>query len=338
MSAIAGEVSQARLRNRRIIATNQIMSGLLDNSVGRPLRGPLEFRIHGFHHGSQSALGGTSFGSMVVGFVRHGFVEEDEQRSLIRCLDSARLGVDTCLVDGLEALRDHLMSYIEAVAVSQADDLELVEGAMLLMEQLSLALGTVTVLPAVRKTRNSTCPGPRASSSHMADSDSASLSMSYSVSLSGEGREELLEAPQEAVADGRFSGQWQVLVTTGGGWPYGRLQYVPVIELLDISEDGRTFRLESKAGPLYLVAAGEVAWGDSGRRGREDNGDHSHPNQLDRLHLQYHATEFRVEILGRSLALPPPTPDNELRVFALAPCTALARSTAGGMQLMARPA
>ncbi len=54
------------------------------------------------------------------------YMQEDEQRSLVKCLDSAQLGVDTCLVDGLPALRDHLLSYIEAVSVSQTDDLELV--------------------------------------------------------------------------------------------------------------------------------------------------------------------------------------------------------------------
>lgn len=54
--------------------------------------------------------------------------QPNEQRSLVRCLDSASLGVDTCLVDGLGELRDHLMSYIEAVSTSQSDDLELVRG------------------------------------------------------------------------------------------------------------------------------------------------------------------------------------------------------------------
>ncbi|GIL69188.1 hypothetical protein Vretimale_12671 [Volvox reticuliferus] len=223
---------------------------------------------------------------------------DDEQRSLIKCLDSARLGVDTCLVDGLEALRNHMMSYIEAVAVSQTDDLELVEGAMLLVEQLSLALETTVV----GITRGRSPPSPLSSSEEPVEG--------------GASRREK-EGPQ---VEARFSGQWQVLVTTGGGWPYGRLQYVPIIELLDISEDGQHFRLESKTGPLYMCASGQVTWRSGG----------SH-------HLHYQATEFRVELLGLSLALPGPAPADDLHVFALSPSTALARSALGGMQLMGRP-
>ncbi|GIL48880.1 hypothetical protein Vafri_5303 [Volvox africanus] len=224
---------------------------------------------------------------------------EDEQRSLVKCLDSARLGVDTCLVDGLEALRNHMMSYIEAVAVSQTDDLELVEGAMLLIEQLSLALGITIVAP----TRAPNPPSPLSSSEGAVDGGGAAR------------REK--KGPQ---AEARFNGQWQVLVTTGGGWPYGRLQYVPIIELLDISEDGQHFRLESKTGPLYMYASGQVTWRPEG----------SH-------HLHYRATEFRVEMLGLSLALPGSAPADDLRVFAISPSTALARSALGGMQLMGRP-
>ncbi|GLI62736.1 hypothetical protein VaNZ11_005467 [Volvox africanus] len=224
---------------------------------------------------------------------------EDEQRSLIKCLDSARLGVDTCLVDGLEALRNHMMSYIEAVAVSQTDDLELVEGAMLLIEQLSLALETTLVAP----TRAPKPPSPLSSSEEAVEGGGAPK---YEK-----------KGPQ---AEPRFNGQWQVLVTTGGGWPYGRLQYVPIIELLDISEDGQHFRLESKTGPLYMYASGQATWRPGG----------SH-------HLHYQATEFRVELLGLSLALPGPPPADDLHVFAISPSTALARSALGGMQLMGRP-
>ncbi|GLC45694.1 hypothetical protein PLESTF_000472300 [Pleodorina starrii] len=225
---------------------------------------------------------------------------DEEQRSLIKCLDSARLGVDTCLVDGLPALREHMLSYIEAVSVSQTDDLELVEGAMLLIEQLSLVLGSTAFPPAAAPPPPP--PPPASPTAH------AEL-----LQGSGEG--------QSGAASERFSGQWQVLVTTGGGWPYGRLQYVPIFELLDISEDGRHFRLESKAGQLYTSASGDVTWR------REPD------------HLHYHVTEFRAELFGLALTLPAPTPDNDLRVFAVSPsgATALARSSLGGMQLMGRP-
>lgn len=53
-------------------------------------------------------------------------LSKEEQRSLLKCLDSARLGVDSCLVDGLTGLYDHLMAYIEEVSATQEDDLELV--------------------------------------------------------------------------------------------------------------------------------------------------------------------------------------------------------------------
>ncbi|KXZ45604.1 hypothetical protein GPECTOR_53g97 [Gonium pectorale] len=195
-------------------------------------------------------------------------LKPEEYKSLVKCLDSAQLGVDTCLVDGLPALQEHLIKYCRAVAASQTDDLELVEGAMLLIEQLSMSLGQAV--------------------------------------------------PPEG-SQPRFSGQWQMLVATGGGWPYGRLQYVPIIELLEVSEDGQRFRLESKAGPLYTSAVGNVTWVRP-------------PNRL-----QYHVTDFRVELLGASLGVPAPAPDNELLVFASAPGIALARSAAGGMTLMGQP-
>ncbi len=56
-------------------------------------------------------------------------LSKEEQRSLLKCLDSARLGVDSCLIDGLTGLYDHLMAYIEEVSATQEDDLELVRRA-----------------------------------------------------------------------------------------------------------------------------------------------------------------------------------------------------------------
>lgn len=52
----------------------------------------------------------------------------EEIASVTKCLDSAHLGVDSCMVDGLPALRRHLMRYLAEAASSQTDDLELVCG------------------------------------------------------------------------------------------------------------------------------------------------------------------------------------------------------------------
>ncbi|PNW70997.1 hypothetical protein CHLRE_17g742100v5 [Chlamydomonas reinhardtii] len=200
------------------------------------------------------------------------------------------------MVDGLPALRRHLMRYLAEAASSQTDDLELVEGAMLLVEQLALALGDDG-----NDSRNSATDNRR----------------------SFRGR------------------QWQTLVTSGGGFfGGGRLQYVPIIELFEVSEDGQRFRMETKAGPLYTVASGAVSWAEG--------------RPLEQL--RYVVSELRAELAGwLSLPLPSPGNDNELVVFACEPpataavCDlkppgedapsgiALARSPHGGLQLMGRP-
>ncbi|KAG2451140.1 hypothetical protein HYH02_004407 [Chlamydomonas schloesseri] len=225
----------------------------------------------------------------------------EEVASLTKCLDSAHLSVDSCLVDGLPALRRHLMRYLAEASSSQTDDLELVEGAMLLVEQLAIALG---------------------------DNGSSNVSSGVDGS-SGEARR------------GFRGRQWQTLVTSGGGFfGGGRLQYVPVIELFEVSEDGSRFRMETKAGPLFTVASGAVTWVEG--RPMEQ--------------LRYNVSELRAELMGwLSLPLPSAGADNELVVFACEPpataavCDltppgedapagiALARSPHGGLQLMGRP-
>ncbi|KAG2425586.1 hypothetical protein HXX76_013629 [Chlamydomonas incerta] len=220
----------------------------------------------------------------------------EEVASLTKCLESAHLGVDSCLVDGLPALRHHLMRYLAEAASSQTDDLELVEGAMLLVEQLALALG---------------------------DDGNSSGSSGTDPRRGFRGR------------------QWQTLVTSGGGFfGGGRLQYVPVIELFEVSEDGSRFRMETKAGPLFTVASGAVTWAEG--RPMEQ--------------LRYSVSDLRAELMNwLSLRLPSPGSDNELVVFACEPSAtaavcdlkppsedtpsgiALARSPHGGLQLMSRP-
>ncbi len=50
-------------------------------------------------------------------------------------------------------------------------------------------------------------------------------------------------------------------------------------------------------------------------------------------------SELRVELFGRAFGpLPAPSPDNDLLVFALGRSIAIARSTAGAITLMGRPA
>jgi hypothetical protein len=50
-------------------------------------------------------------------------------------------GTQTCLVEGLPALLQYLLQYLDACVAQAGDDLTIVEGAMLACEQLRLALG-----------------------------------------------------------------------------------------------------------------------------------------------------------------------------------------------------
>ncbi|GFR46112.1 hypothetical protein Agub_g7600 [Astrephomene gubernaculifera] len=230
----------------------------------------------------------------------------EERSSLLRCLDSARLGVESCLLAGLPALREHLMDYLGAAAATSSDDLQLVEGAMLLIEQISQALDSPLGAPAAAEGEQAA--GEGSSSSAAVDPSSSSSSPP--------------PEPQPQPPLSWFRGQWQVLVTTAGGWPYGRLQYVPVLELFELSEDGQRFKLETQAGPLSTQAWGQVTWV------RQPN------------HLTYHVSGFRLGLFGGSLSLPPAaaaTPHNDLLLFAASASTALARSSAGGINLLSRP-
>ncbi|KAG2484599.1 hypothetical protein HYH03_016640 [Edaphochlamys debaryana] len=205
-------------------------------------------------------------------------LSDAEQASLLKCLNAASLGVDTCLVEGLPYLYTHMLHYLEEVSVSQSDDLELVEGAMLLVEQLALALAEA---------------GPR--------------------------------AREHAPLSTPLRGRWQVLLTTGGGF-LSRLQWVPIIELLDVAEDGASFRLESKMGPLYSVAVGAVA---------------PVPQPLEREAMEVLAvdvTDFRVELGGLAVNLPSPQPHDTLAVAAVTPAVAVVRCRSPPcLQLLGRP-
>lgn len=51
----------------------------------------------------------------------------------------------------------------------------------------------------------------------------------------------------------------QMIVTTEGAWP-SRLQYVPVLEFLEIEPDEAHFKIESKLGPLTTSFLGNCKW------------------------------------------------------------------------------
>lgn len=147
---------------------------------------------------------------------------QEEQHSLLMCLKSANLSVDTCLVEGSEALFKYVMGFLEHSAATQEEDLMEVEGAMLLIEQLCLYLGKVAPEGPVNVSAGS--------------------------------------PPDPAAAPGpRLQGRWQMVVTTAGAWG-PRLQYTPALEYFEVLPDLQHFRLDTKMGPMFMCFMGDLEW------------------------------------------------------------------------------